>query len=328
MRQQLRILGGGTAFRQDATLSNVADIAAAATPRKVMAQVFSPEEACRHARITSRQLASWQRQGIFPQRGEYMYQDVVSLRALAQMKEAGLSPKQIRLAHQYVQQLEQVFGKASIVRRGRRTVARVPGRDIELFSGQMQLTFDAAVPAAVLKPRPKEDERRRRRQEAEAWFQRGLELEQTGGTPEEILKAYLTAIELDEQSAGAYVNVGTLYFNRRMWRDAEKYYLKAVDADPNYPLAHFNLGNLYDERGDRRRATHHYEEALRLKPAYGDAHYNLALLYQGTGQVMKALKHWRTYLKIDPQSAWASIARREMKKLQQSMVGGSGESVG
>jgi hypothetical protein len=42
----------------------------------------------------------------------------------------------------------------------------------------------------------------------------------------------------------------------------------------------------------------------------------LALLFQTTGQAMKALKHWRTYLKLDPTSSWATIARREMKKLQ------------
>ena len=58
------------------------------------------------------------------------------------------------------------------------------------------------------------------------------------------------AIELDPQSAGALVNLGTIYFHLRKWDEAERYYRQALDADPSYELAHFNLGNLFDEKGD------------------------------------------------------------------------------
>jgi tetratricopeptide (TPR) repeat protein len=116
------------------------------------------------------------------------------------------------------------------------------------------------------------------------------------------------------------VNLGTLHFNARNWKDAERYYRQALEADPDYALAHFDLANLYDERGDRDQALEHYQAALRVSPHYADAHYNLALLYQSANQPMKAVRHWTEYLKLDPQSQWSGIARRELAKLRAATV--------
>jgi tetratricopeptide (TPR) repeat protein len=197
---------------------------------------------------------------------------------------------------------------------------------MEAISGQLLFDFDThelnkllLFPAKGQHP----NERRARQSqkvEAELWFQRALDLEQSGAPVEEIIEAYERASELDEQSAGALVNLGTLHFNARRWSDAERYYRRALDADPNYALAHFNLGNLYDEKGDRGKALNHYIAAIRLHSTYADAHYNIALLYQTSGQVMKAVRHWRIYLKLDPGSSWSIIARRELDKLRKATV--------
>ena len=127
-------------------------------------------------------------------------------------------------------------------------------------------------------------------------------------------------VELDPQSAGARVNLGTVFFNGHAWADAEEQYQAALAIDPDYALSHFNLGNLYDERGDSTEALHHYSEAIRIHPNYADAHYNLALLHQSAGDVMSALKHWRAYLKLDAASTWGQIARRELAKLESMAV--------
>ncbi len=156
--------------------------------------------------------------------------------------------------------------------------------------------------------------------EADQWFDRGLELEQTGAPYEQIIEAYQKAAELDPQSAGALVNLGTVFFNGHAWADAETQYKKALDLDPTYALAHFNLGNLYDERGDSQSALFHYHEALKQHAYYADAHYNLALLYQGMRDSLNAMRHWRAYLKLDPQSSWSHIARGELEKLESVTV--------
>jgi len=70
-----------------------------------------------------------------------------------------------------------------------------------------------------------------------------------------VIEAYEKAVELDPHSAGALVNLGTIYFNARDLARAERYYRQATEVDPSYALAHFDLANLFDERGDRPKAS-------------------------------------------------------------------------
>lgn len=307
----------------------MADIATAGEPRKMMVQVYSPQQACRHAKITEHQLRAWQRQQLFPKAPHFTYRDVLTLRALAAWKEAGLGGAKLRRAISWLTtvfaEIESPLEEVRILRRGKRLVAKLPAIEVELWSGQTTFSFDALPAAVMLAQRNPESNARRQRAEAEIWFQRGLDLEAQNAAIPSIIEAYKKAAELDPQSAGALVNLGTIYFNQHNWKEAERHYSKALTADPEYALAHFNLANLYDERGDRRKAFEHYESAIRLKPGYADAHYNVALLYQTSGQVMKAVKHWRQYLKLDPASNWAAIARRELKKLQDGMLAGQRE---
>ena len=116
------------------------------------------------------------------------------------------------------------------------------------------------------------------------------------------------------------MNLGTIHFNARNWKEAERYYSRRSTSIPNTrsrtstsPISTTNAATA------PRRWTH-YHAALRIAPHYADAHYNLALLYQGSNQPMKAVHHWTTYLKLDPSSHWANIARRELTKLRQATV--------
>jgi tetratricopeptide (TPR) repeat protein len=192
---------------------------------------------------------------------------------------------------------------------------------MEPISGQLLLDFDAAELHKLLSfPDTRAPEARQKKQEAQSWFERGLEMEASGAPASQVMMAYQRAVELDPASAGALVNLGTMHFHARAWKEAGEYYRKALAADPNYALAHFNLGNLYDENGQRSHAIFHYLAALRLEPNYADAHYNLGLLYQLNGEVMRAVRHWKTYLKLDPSSTWAGNARRELEKLREATI--------
>lgn len=193
-------------------------------------------------------------------------------------------------------------------------------------SGQLLFNFDQQEISRLLafpagRKSDKEQARLQRRvAEAVQWFERGLEIEQTGVSVEEAAAAYEKAVELDPQCVGALVNLGTISFHGRQWKKAEEFYKKALEIQPDYSLGHFNLANLYDERGDVLDALHHYALALKASPQYADAHYNLALLCQRTGQLLRAVRHWRAYVKLDPTSTWAEIARRELDKLRRASV--------
>lgn len=293
-------------------------------------QAYSREEVRRLLGISERLLRSWERQSFIEPAAEFDFSALLTLRTLLGLRANKISPLQIRKAlnaiRRHLSLDSNPFAEIKIYSQGKRIEVQFGGRRMEPLSGQLVFDFDeveikkllafpskAAAPAAPpVKPA--------NRREAEHWFEKGLELEHAGAPPQQIVAAYRKACELDPASAGAVVNLGTVYFNMRSWREAERLYRKALEIDPNYALAHYNLGNLFDEQGDRAKALLHYESALRIHANYADAHYNIALVYQSLSQPLKAVRHWKTYLKLDPNSNWAEIARRELGKLRDATI--------
>jgi tetratricopeptide (TPR) repeat protein len=297
---------------------------AAATARPA----FSRTEALRLLKLSERQLSSWERQKLVPAVRSYGFKELLALRTLMKFRHSRVPPLQVRRAlTALAEKLEHVsdpLTQLKIYADGKRIRVDLDGRSMEAESFQLLLDFDPSELNRLLEFKAPAANTavadRKRRASAEHWFQRGLELEQTGAPPGEVIDAYRKALEFDPTSAGALVNLGTIHFNTRNWKEAERSYKLALEADPQYSLAHFDLANLYDERGDRNKAIQHYEEALRIAPNYADAHYNLALLYQGSNQTMKAVRHWTAYLKLDPGSHWSTIARRELAKVRHEAV--------
>jgi tetratricopeptide (TPR) repeat protein len=291
---------------------------------------FARKDVCRLLQIENRQLRTWERQKLIPELAVYKFRDLLKLKRLIKLRSEHVHPGQIRKAMQsleaYLKDSPDLSEDVQVYKDGRRVRIKIGKQKMEPASGQLLFDFDQEELSKLLhlptsqKNAIKIAERLKNKLEADQWFERGLELEQTGAPYEQIIAAYQRAAELDPKSAGALVNLGTVFFNGHAWSDAEQQYLKAIEIDPAYALAHFNLGNLYDEQNDSENALIHYLEALRLNPHYADVHYNLALLYQGLRDIMSSLRHWRAYLKLDSTTAWAQIARRELKKLEAATV--------
>lgn len=283
--------------------------------------------------VTERQLRGWEKHRLIPPMERFAFSDLIALRTLIKLRESRIPPARIRNAitavRDRLQGIKDPLKELRIVSDGRRIHVQIGDHSMEPISGQLLFNFDQAeLKRLVSFPDPKKtDESRSRRDSAEKWFQKGLECEQTGAI-QEAISAYQSAVGLDPTSAGAWLNLGTIFFNARQFAKAEAHYGRALETDPKYALAHFNIANLYDERGNHELALRHYHEAVRLNPAYADAHYNLALLFQGNGQVMEAVRHWKTYLKLDPNSSWASIARRELDKLRKYTVVSGKRAIG
>lgn len=297
-------------------------------------ETFSRDQVCRLLSFTERRLRTWEKLGLLPHADTFDFHDIIALRTLERLRQGRVSTVRIRRMMASLREklggAEHPLSELKVFIDGQRIGVQVDGGKMEPISGQLLLDFDREELNKLLsfpeRQKAQGMQNQQRKAEADRWFQKGLDLEAEGAPAEEVIEAYVKAAELDPASAGALVNLGTIYFNARQWSKAEKYYRSALEADSNYALAHFNLGNLHDERGDRAGAMEHYLAAIRLHPNYADAHYNLALVYQASGQLMKALRHWREYLKLDPTSSWAVIARRELDKLKKaSVIQGAGD---
>jgi tetratricopeptide (TPR) repeat protein len=288
-------------------------------------QQYAREDVRRMLGVTERQLRSWGRQGLIGMDApSFSFHDLIALKTLLKLREQRIPPRIISRALDSLKSklagVERPLSELKIISDGGRITVHIDGQRMDAISGQLLLNFDeveleklASFPVKVVDPVLKE-------REAEAHFQHGLQLEETGAPVENAIGAYKKAIAANPCAAGALVNLGTLYYRMRKFSEAESHYQRAIDADPKYALAHFNLGNLYDEMGDLDRARGHYETALAVNPGYSDAHFNLALLCERSGQALQAVGHWKAYLKLDSGSSWARVARRQLDRLKASSL--------
>lgn len=284
-------------------------------------QYYTRAEACRLVGISQQELRRWEAGQLIQPKERFTLPDLTALRSLARLRKQRISVPKIRMAvaaiRRRLTEVEEPFRDLAVSSEGRRICVHVGGQPMDALSGQLLFQFEPRH-TPLLRAFPAKTPHHTPRETAERWFQIGLELEQKRAPVDEIIAAYQKAIEADERSAGALLNLGTIYFHRRQWDKAEQLYERALAIDPQYALAHFNLANLKDEQGDYEAAVRHYQRAIAIHPQYADAHYNLALLYQNAGAYMEALRHWGIYLKLDPNSEWAAVARREMRKLRQA----------
>jgi tetratricopeptide (TPR) repeat protein len=265
-------------------------------------------------RITARQLAQWQKAGLVAVADSYSFFDLLQMKKIRDLRAKRVRSAVIRESLQAMQKqvagMENPLVEAGTLYTGTHVAFRHQGHVLEPTSGQFVMDFSTAervVPANVKSMRAAET--------AGEYFARGVALEEDPRSQSEAILAYKKVLELDPDHAAAYINLGTLYYNRQDYTKAEAHYRKAVEVDPRYALAYFDLGNVLDETGRVAEAVKAYTTALQLAPTYADAHYNLALAYEKTRQPRAALQHWRAYVRLDTSGPWATHAKNQIRRI-------------
>ena len=285
---------------------------------------YSRADVRRKFGVTERQLQSWERQDLLAAAETYSFSDLVAIQTLIKLRENHIAPRRIGEAlaalRRKLDWVKEPLAELRIVSDGKTDRGPSAGREDGGHQRADPIRFRRGRIWRTVKSLPEKKRSPNRLRESETWFQKGLDLEETGAPVEAAVDAYRKALELNPQAAGALVNLGTICYRQRKFAEAEKYYRDAVAADPDYPLAQFNLGNLYDEQGRIGEAFAHYRRALQLNPGYADAHFNIALLCERTGDALKAVHHWKTYLKLDHSGQWAEIARRQLARLREAVI--------
>jgi tetratricopeptide (TPR) repeat protein len=284
---------------------------------------YSRADVRRKFGLSERQLRSWEKEGLLAAAPSYTFSDLIAIQTIVKLRESRFSAAHIgRVVAELRRKLEwvkQPLSELRVFSNGRRIAVHLAGQKMEALSGQILFDFEASE-ISGLRSFPERRQAANRVREAESWFQKGLELEESGASVDQAIGAYEKVVELNPGAAGALVNLGTIYYRQRRFPEAEKYYREAIAADPHYPLAEFNLGNLYDEQGRISDALVHYRRALELNPNYADAHFNLALACERSGDTLTAVHHWKYYLKLDASGQWAEIARRQLDRLRQATL--------
>jgi tetratricopeptide (TPR) repeat protein len=272
-------------------------------------------------RITSRQLAGWERAGLVPPNLDYSFFDLIQIKKVRDLCAEKVRPGVIRRSLEAMQRqvagMENPLLEAGSYTTGHRVAFRHAGKLLEPIAGQFLMDFApqqrvlTRTASPVPEPPPSHET-------AAELFARGISLEDDPSLYQEAIATYLRVLELEPQHAAAHINLGTLYYNHQEYGLAEKHYRAAVESDPRYSLAHFDLGNVLDETGRVTEAIQAYKNALQLAPTYADAHYNLALAYEKTHEPRKALRHWQAYVKLDTGGPWSLHARNQIQRILHS----------
>ena len=277
---------------------------------------YHREDVLRILHITARQLAGWERGGLFPVKDLYSFFDLLQIKKLRDLRAKRVRPAMIRdslrAMLQQVAGMENPLLEAGTFATRSRVIYRHHGAAVEPLAGQFVMDF---TDREVVEPRMGKVHAMRTAETAADFFTRGVGLEEDPATQDEAIDSYKKCVDLDPTHAAAFINLGTLYYNRHDYMLAERYYRKAVEVDPRYALAYFDLGNVFDETGRLPEAIRAYEAAISLAPTYADAHYNLALAYEKARQPRKALTHWQAYSRLDTVGPWAIHARNQVKKI-------------
>lgn len=281
---------------------------------KVAVERYQRADVLRILRITARQLAGWEKSGLIPAVESYSFFDLLQLRKLRELRAKRVRSAVIReslLAMQkQVAGMENPLLEASAFASKSRVAFRHHGASVEPLDGQFVMDF---TEQRILEPT--RIHAIRTAETAIELFARGVALEEDPATQGEAIEAYKKCVELDPCHAAAFINLGTLFYNRQDYTQAERYYRKAIEVDPRYALAYFDLGNVLDETGRLQEAIRAYQSAISLAPTYADAHYNLALAFDKSRQPRKALHHWEAYARLDNVGPWAIHARNQIKKI-------------
>ena len=283
---------------------------------------YSRADLLRILRITARQLANWEKAGLVATSESYSFFDLLQIKKVRDLCAKRVRPAVIRESLAAMQKqvagMENPLLEAGTFSSGHRITFRHEGKLLEPIAGQFVFDFSpdqkvvASGPVQVMKHEPAAPA------DIAEMFARGIALEEDPQRQQEAIQVYLQVLERDPDHAAAHINVGTLFYNRQDYGQAEKHYRRAIESDPRYALAYFDLGNVLEETGRVEEAIQTYKTALQLAPTYADAHYNLALAFEKIKQPRKALAHWRSYVKLDTSGPWAVHARNQIQRILQA----------
>ena len=118
---------------------------------------------------------------------------------------------------------------------------------------------------------------------------------------DETIRDYWERAERDELTAAELVDLGTMVFYRGFPEDALKIYKSALDLDPELYEAWFRMGLAEHTLNDLDNARQAYRRCLQQRPGHGWCNFYLGLLEEQLGHSSNALMYFEKSFKHAPQ---------------------------
>lgn len=119
------------------------------------------------------------------------------------------------------------------------------------------------------------------------------------------LENFLEAIELNPNSAGAYLGTGTTYSEIGKYRQAISDLNKSAELKPNSPVVYLNRGAVYADLKQYEAALEDYEKALELNPNYANAYYNRGVALYRLNRYEESIESYTRSIELNPNNEFA-----------------------
>ena len=278
---------------------------------------FPARRVCELLGLDEPTLRRWEVFGLVrSQHGLYDFQDLVSLRTIAELIAGGVDPatigRSIRGLASVLPGTERPLAQLKLVADDPGTLAAELGELLVAPDGQLMINFSPApggeVEAIPARWFPEHDTA-----PAEEWFEHGQVCEDQERL-EEAADSYREALSRQPHFPEAQYNLGNVLRELGRLDGAEERYRMAVAQDPAMAVAWYNLADLLEESDRMDEAVECLQRALHVSPDYADAHFNLASVFEQAERGQEAARHWAAYLEIDSSSEWARIAREHLSR--------------
>lgn len=109
----------------------------------------------------------------------------------------------------------------------------------------------------------------------------------------------LKALELEENAAYIYNELGILNNLLNKKKEAEKYFLKAVEISPTWAVPHSNLAGLYIDLKKYTQSQEHIQKAKDLQPTLQNTHIAEAFLAEKKNNLLLSEELYRKSIKMN-----------------------------
>jgi len=136
---------------------------------------------------------------------------------------------------------------------------------------------------------------------------------------DQAITAYTTAIQLNPENAAAYRGRGDALRKKEKLDQALADYQRAIQADPNHASAYLSIGHvLFYDKDQEREAIAAYQRAVELSPQWGYAWLSLAVALDRENREAKALDAYWKATEVSPNytGAWNRLGLFLAKKGQ------------
>lgn len=270
---------------------------------------YPADQICRLVDIRPDVLRRWEQLSLVrAQDGLYDFQDIVSLRTIAELSERGVQPeviaRSLRGLASVLPGTDRPLAQLRIVAEGPKSLLAELDDCLVASDGQLLLVFRA-------EPRPDGATIpfSRKTATADDWFEHA-EWHEEEEHYNEAADAYRQVLAIEPRRADAHFNLGNVLRALGDGDGAAEQFGAAIEIAPGMACAWFNLADVQEEQGRIDEVIPSLRSALEASPAYADAHFNLAMCYEKAGRCSDAQRHWAKYLALDPDSEWAEVARK------------------